>query len=185
MDNPKKSLAEINTMDYEAFISHFGNVIENCSLIAAAVWKEQPFRDVFHLHEVLCSFVDCLPGSGQEGILRSHPDLAGRLAASGELTTESSFEQRSAGLSNLTSDEKAELTDMNGRYREKFGFPFVVCARQNKKESIFEGLRMRLQNTAEEEVAKGIQEVKKICHLRLLDLVVQEDIESKYLFWFS
>lgn len=68
----------------------------------------------------------------------------------------------------------------HNRYRGKFGFPFVVCARQNKKNSIFEGMHVRLNNSAEEEVAKGVQEVKKICYLRLLDLVVHEAIESKY-----
>ncbi|XP_069983863.1 2-oxo-4-hydroxy-4-carboxy-5-ureidoimidazoline decarboxylase-like [Penaeus vannamei] len=179
MANPK-SMDDINAMDYEEFISHFGNAIENCSLIAAAVWRFRPFEDVVHLHEALCSFVDGLPVSGQEGILRSHPDLAGRVAAAGALTAESTLEQRAAGLSQLTAEEKAELAELNGRYRGKFGFPFVVCARQNKKNSIFEGLRTRLNNSAEEEVAKGVQEVKKICYLRLLDLVMHEGIDSKY-----
>ncbi|XP_047481024.1 2-oxo-4-hydroxy-4-carboxy-5-ureidoimidazoline decarboxylase-like isoform X1 [Penaeus chinensis] len=183
MGHPK-SINDINAMDYEDFISHFGNAIENCSLIAAAVWRFRPFNDVVHLHEALCSFVDDLPVSvlspGQEGILRSHPDLAGRVAAAGALTAESTLEQRSAGLSQLTTEERVELTDLNERYRGKFGFPFVVCARQNKKNSIFEGLRARLNNSTEEEVAKGVQEVKKICYLRLLDLVVHEGIESKY-----
>lgn len=41
-------------------------------------------------------------------------------------------------------------------------------------------MHVRLNNSAEEEVAKGVQEVKKICYLRLLDLVVHEAIESKY-----
>lgn len=56
-----------------------------------------------------------VPSPGQEGILRSHPDLAGRVAAAGALTAESTLEQRAAGLSQLTAEEKAELAELNGR----------------------------------------------------------------------
>lgn len=65
------------------------------------------------------------------------------------------------------------------RYRSKFGFPFVICARKNKKDAILEGLRTRLNNSHEVELQKGLTEVKKICYLRLLDLVQHEGIESR------
>lgn len=52
---------------------------------------------------------------GQEGILRLHPDLAGKMAQMGSLTTESSNEQLSAGLNQLTPDEVATLQNLNIR----------------------------------------------------------------------
>ena len=58
------------------------------------------------------------------------------------------------------------------RYRDRFGFPFVICARENKKEAILEGLKARLENSRELEIETGLKEVSKICRLRLLDLVV-------------
>ncbi|KAK3858199.1 hypothetical protein Pcinc_034855 [Petrolisthes cinctipes] len=174
-----KTTAQINNMGYEEFIDVFGNVIEHCSLCAAAVWRYRPFKDVKYLHEEICKFVDQLPPAGGEGILRSHPDLAGRAAKEGLLTKESSQEQRAAGLSDLTQEERKELAQMNDMYRSKFGFPFVICARKNKKDAILEGLRTRLNNSQEAELQKGLTEVKKICYLRLLDLVEHDGIESR------
>lgn len=57
------------------------------------------------------------------------------------------------------------------RYREKFGFPFVICARQNKKEAILKGISERLENVCTVELNTGIEEVKKICMLRLLNII--------------
>ena len=57
------------------------------------------------------------------------------------------------------------------RYRNKFGFPFVICARENKKEAILAGLEKRLENSSEFEIETGLKEVDKICKLRLLDIV--------------
>ena len=77
----------------------------------------------------------------KEGILRVHPDLAGKLAENGQLTTESASEQSQANLDQLSPQEKAILGVLNCQYKEKFGFPFVICARLNKKESIIHGLK--------------------------------------------
>ena len=108
---------------------------------------------------------------GKEGILRLHPDLAGRLAQAGTLTKESTAEQRSAGLDDMTEDERGRMSELNQKYKSKFGFPFVICARQNKKDAILQGLERRLNNCPEEEAVAGSNEVKKICELRLRDLV--------------
>ena len=107
----------------------------------------------------------------QEGILRVHPDLAGRLATNGQLTKESSSEQSQANLNQLTPEEKATLAHLNDNYKSKFGFPFVICARLNKKEAIMVGLQRRLNHSSDIEVKNGIAEVLKICELRLKDIV--------------
>jgi 2-oxo-4-hydroxy-4-carboxy-5-ureidoimidazoline decarboxylase len=57
------------------------------------------------------------------------------------------------------------------RYKKKFGFPFVICARQNKKDAILKGIQQRLLNISDVELANGIAEVEKICYLRLQQLV--------------
>jgi 2-oxo-4-hydroxy-4-carboxy-5-ureidoimidazoline decarboxylase len=122
--------------------------------------------------------------------LRLHPDLAGRLAQQGCLTSESTAEQQAAGLDTLTEEEKAILRDANAeydtlkdnfsvyewnilsfRYKKKFGFPFVICARQNKKDAILIGIQQRLLNISHVELVNGIAEVEKICYLRLQQLV--------------
>lgn len=168
------TISQVNELNYEDFIGRFGNVIEHCSICAAAVWRFRPFHDIRHLHQAICSFVDLLPNTGKEGVLRLHPDLAGRLAELGSLTQESSAEQKAAGLDTMTPAEKQLLKDTNAKYRDKFGFPFVICARQNKKEAILKGIVERLEHSAAEELNIGIEEVKKICMLRLLSIVHDE-----------
>lgn len=165
------SMNQVNLLNYEEFINRFGNVIEHCPISAAAIWKNRPFQNIYDLHENICKFVDQLPDIGKEGILRLHPDLAGKLAEIGDLTGESAAEQKAAGLDLMTPEEKVTLKGANARYREKFGFPFVICARQNKKEAILKGISLRLNNTAELELETGIEEVKKICLLRLQNIV--------------
>lgn len=48
-------------------------------------------------------------------VLKLHPDLAGRLAACGELTRESAGEQRKAGLSDLSEPQRNIIDEYNQR----------------------------------------------------------------------
>jgi 2-oxo-4-hydroxy-4-carboxy-5-ureidoimidazoline decarboxylase len=120
-----------------------------------------------------------LPSIGHEGILRSHPDLSGKIALLGLLTTESTKEQLAAELNTLTVAERATLNDLNEKYKNKFGFPFVICARENKKAAILNGMATRLHNSHATELQTGVTEVKKIAFYRLLDLIKHTEAESK------
>ena len=104
-------------------------------------------------------------------MLRGHPDLAGKLAQDNQLTPESTREQAAAGLTGVTLEKRQIINDLNEQYKDKFDFPFVICARENKVESILEGLRSRIQNTREAEAITGIVEIKKICWYRIVDLI--------------
>ena len=105
------------------------------------------------------------------GILRVHPDLAGKLAQAGQLTKESCLEQSAANLDSMSPQEKTLLNLLNSQYKDKFGFPFVICVRLNKKEAIIDGLKTRTNHDIGKELETGIGEVLKICELRMKDLV--------------
>ena len=109
--------------------------------------------------------------TAKQGILRGFPDLAGKIAEAGQLTKESNSEHAAANLHILSNYEKELLQELNYRYKEKFGFPFVICARMNKKEAILKGLKDRYSNDIKEELETGIKQVLKICELRLKDIV--------------
>ena len=120
-----------------------------------------------------------------QGILRVYPDLAGRLAEQNALSPESYFEQKSSGLLALALTEKNYLRKYNRAYKLKFGFPFVICARENKKEAILREISARYERLVEEETEKAIQEVLKIALFRLKDKVSMnedqiEDILSRF-----
>ena len=113
----------------------------------------------------------------QAGILRMYPDLAGRLAKLGQLGVESTKEHSAAKLDQMTSDEKTEMANLNQKYKNKFGFPFIICVRLNKKEAIFGGLKSRLHNDHDQELQNGIKEVLKITELRIRDLIFDDSFK--------
>ena len=87
------------------------------------------------------------------------------------LTAESQREQAAAGLKELSPDEVSFFENYNREYRERFGFPFVICARLNKKEAILRAFPQRLKNSRDEEIATALDEIFKIAQLRLADLI--------------
>ena len=104
-------------------------------------------------------------------LLRAHPDLAGKAALAGELTVESTDEQARAGLGSLTPQEMARFVELNGKYKDKFGFPFVLAVRNASKSIILGAFETRLHNSASAELAEGIAQVHKIAWMRLRALV--------------
>ena len=100
-------------------------------------------------------------------LIRAHPDLIG----DAHLTAASQAEQASAGLLDATAGEAKQFREYNRQYRERFGFPFVICARLNKKEAIARAFPFRLQNSREQEMKTALQEISKIAELRLRDLI--------------
>ena len=99
------------------------------------------------------------------------PTSSGKLALAGQLTRESTSEQASAGLDRLTPEEIAEFQKQNAAYQEKFGFPFIICARLNKKAAILAGFKARLGNSRAQEIKTALEEIFKIADLRLRDLI--------------
>ena len=104
-------------------------------------------------------------------LIRAHPDLAGRAARAGTLTPASIREQSSGGLNQLSAEEAALFDRYNREYRERFGFPFVICARQNKKEAMLAGFERRLKNSLKQEIGTALAEIFKIAELRLHDVI--------------
>ena len=100
-------------------------------------------------------------------LIRAHPDLAGKA----ELTVESQSEQASAELDHASIGEVEQFRENNRQYRERFGFPFVICARENKKEAIQRAFAARLQNSREQEIETALQEIYEIANLRVHDLI--------------
>ena len=164
-------LAQLNAFERSDFVRMVGPVFEHSPWIAEATWARRPFKTVEDLHAALCATVRQAAEGEKLALIRAHPDLVGRAALGGTLTRESTKEQAGAGLGNLTPEEIAAFQQNNAAYREKFGFPFVICARLNKKDAILAGFKTRLQNTPAEEVGTALDEICKIAELRLRDLV--------------
>ena len=167
------SLAELNQLDRAGFVAICGPLFEHSPWIAERTFVQAPFASREALHAALCATLGMATNEEKLSLIRAHPDLVGRLAREGALTRESTGEQAAAGLTALTAEEVQQFDTNNAAYRAKFNFPFVICARENKKEAILAAFPVRLQNSPEQELATALIEIGKIARLRLWD-VVQE-----------
>ena len=160
-------MESINQLGREQFVERFGPLFEHSPWIAEDAWADRPFADADELFEALRAAMYSAPRDRQLALIRAHPDLAGKAAIEGSLTRSSEREQASAGLDRLTPDEYEAFTRANAAYRDRFGFPFVVCVREHTPESILAWGEQRLSRSAEEELATAIGEIAKIARLRL------------------
>jgi 2-oxo-4-hydroxy-4-carboxy-5-ureidoimidazoline decarboxylase len=167
----QRTIAEINSLDRSEFVQIIGPVFELSRWIAQETFPKRPFADLELLHAALCDTVKSSSEEKQLALIRAHPDLVGRAALAGTLTSASTNEQASAGLNQLSADEIALFQKNNAAYKEKFGFPFVICARLNKKDAILEGFERRLKNSREQEIKTALEEIFKIAELRLRNLI--------------
>lgn len=168
----KLNIEQLNQLNSTKFLNLFKNVIELWPNAAVSVYEQKPFSSLAEFADKFDSYLENLSVEDKVAVLSSHPDLAGKLLGENELTEESAEEQASAGLHQLTDEQKKQLVQLNTEYRKKFNFPFVICVRQSKKiEKILEGFHLRLPNTKDEEIINGINEVKKICRLRLENII--------------
>ena len=170
----KIPFAELQAMTRGEFVRIVGPVFEHSPWIAELAWTQKPFANVAELLRALCVTVERSGEDRQLALIRAHPDLVGRAALAGTLTPESAGEQAGAGLNQLSAAEIALFQKQNAAYREKFGFPFVICARLNKKEAILAGFAARLNHDARQEIRTALQEIFKIAELRLRDRILPD-----------
>src|SRR5829696_10097061 len=148
-------------MDRDDFVAHFGGVFEESPWIAREAWESRPFGSVDALHAAMVWVVEHSPRAARLELIRAHPDLAGR-AAIAALTPESTREQAAAGLDRLTPAQYERITTLTAAYRERFGFPFVVCAREHTADSIIATAAARLEARPDEEEQTALSEIAKI-----------------------
>lgn len=159
-------------MAQSTFVSVFGSVYEHSSWIAETAWEHRPFASVDGLHATMDRIVEGAGQSRQMNLIKAHPELAGRLLRSGQLTTESRSEQAQAGLTSLPENLTKRMLELNSSYQEKFGFPFIICARLNNVATILQAMEDRVTNSGETEFKTALQEISKIAKLRLADIMV-------------
>ena len=157
------------TADRDTFLATYGPLFEHSPWVAEAAYEHGPFDDEEQALTALTTAMYEAPEERQLALIRAHPDLAGRAAIAGELTPDSTREQAAAGLDRLTPDEYEAFTRANAAYRERFGFPFVICAREHDKASILAAAEVRLRRGPDEERAAALDEIAKIARLRLED----------------
>jgi 2-oxo-4-hydroxy-4-carboxy-5-ureidoimidazoline decarboxylase len=163
----KIALADLNVADEAGFMAALGDVYEHAPWVAHAAASQRPFASLAALHGAMLAAVRAASAEQQLALIKGHPDLAGKAARAGAMTADSRAEQASAGLDRLSEAEFAQFHRLNNAYREKFGIPFIICARRHSKDSILKQFERRLQNNMADETQTALGEIFRITALRL------------------
>jgi 2-oxo-4-hydroxy-4-carboxy-5-ureidoimidazoline decarboxylase len=165
------SLTQLNAASDADFVTTLGGIYEHSDWIPRSLAGKRPFPDTESLRLAMRGAVENATEAEKLVLIRAHPDLAGKLAKAGKLTAESTREQAGLGLDRLDDEEYGQFQNYNDRYREKFGFPFIICARLTSKQGVLEAFERRLENSSGVEIAEALAQIHEIARLRLEDLV--------------
>ena len=159
-------------MDRETFVAEFGGMFEHSPWIAEGAFDLElgaTHDNAAGIHNALARVFRSASEEQRLGVLTAHPDLAGKLAAAGRLTKESTAEQAGAGLDLLTDEERETFQNLNAEYVERHGFPFIIAVKDNTKSSILEAFHRRIKNDRDTEFSEACRQVERIAELRLIE----------------
>jgi chitin deacetylase len=168
--HPHQPRGRPSRMDRAAFVAAYGSIFEHSPWIAERAWAGElgPAHDTAAgLHSALARVFRSATPEERMGVLRAHPDLAGKLAAARRLTAESASEQSSAGLDALTDDERERFQRLNSDYVARHGFPFIIAVRDHTKAGILAAFAARVANHSTTEFETACKQVERIAELRL------------------
>jgi 2-oxo-4-hydroxy-4-carboxy-5-ureidoimidazoline decarboxylase len=165
------TLDQLNTTDRASFVATLGGVFEQAPWVAERAYAARPFATVTDLFGAMSEAVAKASEVEQIALIRGHPELAGKVARAGTMTAESRREQGGLGLDRLSDEEFACFERLNAAYRQRFGFPFIICVRRHTLQSILDSFERRLRNDVGAERAAALSEIGHIARLRLVDAV--------------
>jgi N-carbamoyl-L-amino-acid hydrolase len=123
------TLADLNSCDAAAFVDALRGIYEHSPWIPERAAAQRPFATPGRAQAGAAGRSTTPAWTEQLGLLRAHPELAGKAAIAGELTQESTSEQAGSGLNLCSADEYATLHRLNADYNAKFGFPFILAVK--------------------------------------------------------
>ena len=164
------TLSDLNRLPAQGFVAALADAFEHAPWVAEAASAGRPYPTVAALHEAMMAAVRGTDPARQLAFIAGHPELGSRVKRV-DLTGASQFEQGSLGLDRLSGDEFDLFSRLNASYRDKFGFPFIICVRRHTRDSILAQFERRLRNDAGTERAAALTEIGLITRLRLAALV--------------
>ncbi|MER2250238.1 2-oxo-4-hydroxy-4-carboxy-5-ureidoimidazoline decarboxylase [Methylorubrum podarium] len=168
------TLDALNVAPEPEFVAALGAIFEHAPWVAEAVAARRPFASVEALFSAMREAVLAAPEARRLALLRDHPELAGRSARAGTIAAESIAEQAAAGLDRLSEPEYARFAALNSAYREKFGFPFILCIKRHGRASLLRQFEARMSGDIARERETAEAEVFRIAAIRLDALVTGE-----------
>lgn len=167
-------LDQLNAASTADFVTLLDGTYEHSPWIAERAAAARPFATPAALKVALARVVREASVDEQLGLIRAHPELAGKAAVAGELTAESTNEQQKAGLTTCTPAEFAKLQQLNADYNTRFGWPFILAVRGPRgtgftRQEIIATFERRLRAHPDVERAECLRQIHRIAEIRLND----------------
>jgi len=168
------TLDQLNAAGPADFVALLDGTYEHSPWIAERAAAARPFKSLAQLKHALARVVREATADEQLGLIRAHPELAGKAMVAQTLTAESTHEQRKAGLTQCTTEEFARIQQLNADYNAKFGWPFILAVRGPRgqgmaKAEIIATFARRLAGHPDFERAECLRNIHRIAELRLND----------------
>ncbi len=167
-------LEQLNKASTAEALQLLDGLYEHSPWIAEGALKMRPFASWAHLKHCMAQVLSDAGREAQIGLIRAHPELAGKAMVRKELTAESTNEQTKAGLTECTAEEFEKIHKLNAAYKEKFGWPFILAVRGPRgvglnKHQIIASFERRLHGHPDFELAECLRNIHRIVEIRLND----------------
>jgi N-carbamoyl-L-amino-acid hydrolase len=171
---PVLTLTVLNAASEADFVALLDGTYEHSPWIAQRAAAARPFATLAHLKLALARVVREASREEQLGLIRAHPELAGKAMVAKSLTAESTHEQSKAGLTDCTPEEFARIQQLNADYNAKFGWPFILAVRGPRgqglpRAEIIATFARRLDGHPDFERAECLRNIHRIAEIRLND----------------
>lgn len=178
------TLEQLNAAPAAEAAALLDGLYEHSPWIAEAALAQRPFRSLAHIKHAMVQVLAQAAPEQQLGLIRAHPELAGKAMVSKTLTAESTNEQNKAGLTDCTPEEFARIQQLNADYNARFGFPFILAVRGPRgtgltKQEIIDTFARRLSNHPDFERAEALRNIHRIAEIRLNDKFGVEPVEGQ------
>ena len=168
------TINQLNAAKPSAAVTLLDGIYEHSPWIAERALAARPFRSLPHLKHALVQVLAASSTGEKIGLIRAHPELAGKAMVSQTLTAESTNEQGKAGLTDCTPEEFAQIQQLNADYNTKFGFPFILAVRGPRGTGLTRGeiigtFARRVHHHPSFELGEALRNIHRIAEIRLND----------------
>jgi OHCU decarboxylase len=167
-------LEQVNGMSREEFADTFGRLFQGPRWVVENAYDQRPFADTQALRTAFQEALFTATPEQQLELMNGYPALGSDPVAAGDEGEQSKADQSVAGLTRLTDEDHGAFAELTEAYREKFGFPLIICVRDaGTRDQILESGWARMHNSPMQEHAAALIEMAKIANHRFDDLVAE------------
>jgi len=160
------TLDEVHTMTEQRFTEVFGHVVQDVPWAVERGYAQRPFVDTRAMREAIQDAVLTGSSDQQLELLNAFHDLGAEDETGHALAVDH------VALSNLDDRDHNDVVQLAGDYREHFGFPLIICAKETERfDRVLQNGWSRMDNSLAAEKAFALIEIAKIVNYRFSDLV--------------